>query len=375
MTTSEGSQSETVIADSVRQQIEAALPLKDNVVLSLTQAADSMVGLRRRELIQLSDRVAFVDDAEVVVRDARLLELFLPLAMAQPELSQSEERTRQCEVERRVFQVLQRQATQSRAKTERWGVLVYPLLVLVLSTLVLAFISIAITPVFEQMFLEFGLVIPAPTRLVISISHIMQSVWFWLLFAVLLLLLVVMLGMRAANSLRWLITGGVDSWFSAGYSTRHSLGDLAWHTALLIELGQGVETSVEIAGAANRKAALRRESTKLARRLGLANPAPNPPHSPPHSPLATPQEQSATSWCLGVPCHLLTHALNIRQDDILQSAMLREIASLYWDREQTKAVWILSWLQPVGTLMVSMVVGFIVLALFMPLVELISGLT
>ena len=375
MTTSEGAQSETVIADSVRQQIEAALPLKDNVVLSLTQAADSMVGLRRRELIQLSDRVAFVDDAEVVVRDARLLELFLPLAMAQPELSQSEERTRQCEVERRVFQVLQRQATQSRAKTERWGVLVYPLLVLVLSTLVLAFISIAITPVFEQMFLEFGLVIPAPTRLVISISHIMQSVWFWLLFAVLLLLLVVMLGMRAANSLRWLITGGVDSWFSAGYSTRHSLGDLAWHTALLIELGQGVETSVEIAGAASRKAALRRESPKLARRLGLANPAPNPPHSPPHSPLATPQEQSATSWCLGVPCHLLTHALNIRQDDILQSAMLREIASLYWDREQTKAVWILSWLQPVGTLMVSMVVGFIVLALFMPLVELISGLT
>ncbi len=375
MTTSEGSQSETVIADSVRQQIEAALPLKDNVVLSLTQAADSMVGLRRRELIQLSDRVAFVDDAEVVVRDARLLELFLPLAMAQPELSQSEERTRQCEVERRVFQVLQRQATQSRAKTERWGVLVYPLLVLVLSTLVLAFISIAITPVFEQMFLEFGLVIPAPTRLVISISHIMQSVWFWLLFAVLLLLLVVMLGMRAANSLRWLITGGVDSWFSAGYSTRHSLGDLAWHTALLIELGQGVETSMEIAGAASRKAALRRESPNLARRLGLANPAPNPPHSPPHSPLATPQEQSATSWCLGVPCHLLTHALNIRQDDILQSAMLREIASLYWDREQTKAVWILSWLQPVGTLMVSMVVGFIVLALFMPLVELISGLT
>lgn len=366
-----GSQSVTVIEDSVRQRIHAALPLKDNVVLALTQAADSLAGLRRRELIRLSDRVAFVDDADVVLRDARLLELFLPLAMAQPELSQSEDRTRQGEVERRVFQVLQRQARQSHAKHERWGVLLYPLVVLLLSTLVFAAISIWIIPVFEQMFFEFGLSLPSPTLLVISISHLFQSIWFWLLFAGLVMLLAVMLGMRAADNLRWLIWGNVDSWFSSGYSTRRSLGDLAWHTAMLLEIGQPVETSVEIAAAASRKATLRRESPNLTRHLGLANPGPNPPQNP----LAAPQEHTATNWYLGVPCHLLAHALNIRQDNSEQLATLREVARLYWDREQTKSVWILSWLQPVAVLMISLIVGFVVLALFMPLIELITGLS
>lgn len=371
MTIPIGSQNVPMIADSVRQRIDATLPLKDNVVLSLTQAADSLTGLRRRELMRLSDRVAFVDDADVVMRDSRLLELFLPLVMAQPELSQSEDRQRQCEVERRVFQVLLRQARQSHAKNERWGVLIYPLLVLLLSTLVFAAISIEVTPVFEQMFFELGLRLPTPTLLVISISHIFQSIWFWLLFAGLLLMLAVILGMRVADNLRWLIWGSVDSWFSTGYSTRRSLGDLAWHTALLIEVGQRVETAVEIASAASLKATMRRESPNLARHLGLANPAPDPQQNP----LAAPQEIAATNWYLGVPCHLLTHALNNRQDEIGQSAMLREIASLYWDREQTKSVWILSWLQPVAVLMISLVVGFVVLALFMPLVELISGLS
>jgi hypothetical protein len=371
MTTAKGAQSATVIADSVYQRINATLPLKDNVVLSLTQAADSLTGLRRRELMRLSDRVAFVENAEVVLRDARLLELFQPLATAQHDLAQAEDRTRQCEVERRVFQVLQRPARQTRATSERWSVLIYPLLVLLLSTLVFAFISIVITPVFEQMFFEFGLTLPTPTRLVISISHIMQSVWFWLLFAVLVMLLAVMLGIRALDSLRWLISGSVDSWLSAGYSKRRSLGDLAWHTALLLDVGQGVETSVEIAGAASRNAAMRQGAPHLARHFGLANLALNPQRSP----LVAPQQQTAANWYLGVPCHLLTHALNIRQEGIEQSAMLREVANLYWDRELTKSVWILSWLQPVAVSMIGLVVSFVVLALFMPLVELITGLT
>lgn len=371
MTPAQGSQGATVIADSVRRRIDATLPLKDNVVLSLTQAADSLSGPQRHELMRLSDRVAFVDNAETVVRDARLLELFLPLATAQPELVQSEDRTRQGEVDRRVFQVLQRQARQSQATNERWSILVYPLLVLLLATLVLAFISIVIMPVFEQMFDDFGLTLPAPTRLAISVSHVMQSVWFWLLFATLLIAAVVILGLRALDRLRWLISGRADSRFSAGYSTRRSLGDLAWHTALLLEIGLGVETAVEIAGAASRKAPMRRESQDLARHFGLATASPNPQQSP----LAVPQQPTGASWYLGVPCHLLTYALNIRRDDAHQSAMLREVAGLYWDREQTKSVWILSWLQPVAVLLISFAVGFVVLALFMPLVELITGLT
>jgi len=379
MTIPEQPQASPMIAESLRQRIDATLPLKDNVVLALTKAADSLTGPRRRELIRLSDRVAFVDDAEVVLRDPVLLEIFSPLVMAQTELSQSEDRTRQAEVERWVFRVLQRQTRQSQARKERWGVVIYPLFVLLLSALVFAAISIAIVPVFEQMFREFGLTLPVPTLLVISISHIFQSIWFWLLFAVLCITLVVMLGMRLADNLRWLVWGGVDPWLSTGFSTRRSLGDLAWHAALLIEIGLGVEAAIEIAGAASRKVAMRRDSSNLANLLGLIDPDQTPAQTPAQTPLADPQSEtfgnSAKNWYLGVPCHLLTHALNVRQTDREPSAMLREIASLYWDREQKQSVWILSWLQPIAVLLISLVVGFVVLSLFMPLVSLISGLS
>lgn len=379
MTIPEQPQASPMIAESLRQRIDATLPLKDNVVLALTKAADSLTGPRRRELIRLSDRVAFVDDAEVVLRDPVLLEIFSPLVMAQTELSQSEDRTRQAEVERWVFRVLQRQTRQSQARKERWGVVIYPLFVLLLSALVFAAISIAIVPVFEQMFREFGLTLPVPTLLVISISHIFQSIWFWLLFAVLCITLVVMLGMRLADNLRWLVWGGVDPWLSTGFSTRRSLGDLAWHAALLIEIGLGVEAAIEIAGAASRKVAMRRDSSNLANLLGLMDPDQTPAQTPAQTPLADPQSEtfgnSAKNWYLGVPCHLLTHALNVRQTDREPSAMLREIASLYWDREQKQSVWILSWLQPIAVLLISLVVGFVVLSLFMPLVSLISGLS
>lgn len=364
----------TVIPDSLRERIDATLPLKDNIVLALAQAAESLTGPRRRELIRLSDRVAFVTGADAVLRDPVLLELFLPLVAAQPELSQSEARIRQGEVEHQVFQVLQRQTRQVHAKNERWDVMIYPLFVLLLSTLVFAALSIAVVPVFEQMFYEFGLTLPHPTQLVISISHIFQSIWFWVLLAVLIIAFSVILIIRAADNLRWLIWGSVDPWLSTGYSTRRSLGDLAWHAAMLIEIGLGAESAVAIAGAASRKDTMRRQSSELACQLGLVDPAPPQSQNPMTDPLANPLGHKPTNRYLGVSCHLLTHALSGGTTGFDPSAMLRDIACIYWDREQTKSVWLLSWLQPIAVLMISLVVGFVVLALFMPLVELISGL-
>jgi hypothetical protein len=364
-----------MIAESLRQRIDATLPLKDNVVLALTKAAEALSGPRRRELIRLSDQVAFVDDAEVVLRDPVLLEIFSPLVMARTELSQSEDRTRQAEVERWVFRVLQRQTRQSQARKERWGVVIYPLFVLLVSALVFAAISIAIVPVFEQMFLEFGLILPVPTRLVIAISHLFQSIWFWLVFSIFCIALAVILGVRLTDNLRWLVWGNADPWLSTGYSTRRSLGDLAWHAALLIEVGLAPQAAVEIAGAASRKNVMRRDSLRLAGHLGLTNLEPVPKQDLFGDRQPDAFEDAGKNRYMGIPCHLLAHALNVRHVGTESSAMLREIASLYWDRDQTKSVWVLSWLQPVAVLMISLVVGFVVLALFMPLVNLISGLS
>ena len=58
--------------------------------------------------------------------------------------------------------------------------LVYPLAVLGFAAVVLIATSLFLVPTFEQMFNDFGLMLPAPTMLLIAISRMVRfSLWFW----------------------------------------------------------------------------------------------------------------------------------------------------------------------------------------------------
>ena len=60
------------------------------------------------------------------------------------------------------------------------GALIYPIVVAVVAILILTLIMIFIVPTFEEMFEEFDLKLPAPTLLLIAISNYLASYW-WLL--------------------------------------------------------------------------------------------------------------------------------------------------------------------------------------------------
>jgi len=55
------------------------------------------------------------------------------------------------------------------------GAMVYPVTVLCIAVAVIALLLIKVIPVFEQMFLDFGGVLPAPTQIVIDLSEWMQA--------------------------------------------------------------------------------------------------------------------------------------------------------------------------------------------------------
>ena len=76
----------------------------------------------------------------------------------------------------------------------------------------------------------------------------------------------------------------------------------------------------------------------------------------------------------GGPSPVLAFTLHLN-DLGQQSAILRDVAVMYWDQECNKRVWWLSWLSPAAVCVVGLVVGGVVVALFGPLVQLISGLT
>ena len=73
------------------------------------------------------------------------------------------------------------------------GALIYPVIVVVVAILILTFIMLFIVPTFEKMFEEFGLKLPAPTILLIAMSNYIAGYWFLLIAMPVCLLILIKL--------------------------------------------------------------------------------------------------------------------------------------------------------------------------------------
>ncbi len=73
------------------------------------------------------------------------------------------------------------------------GALIYPVIVVMVATAILTFIMLFIVPTFETMFEEFGLTLPAPTLLLIAMSNYIAGYWFLLIAMPVCLLILVKL--------------------------------------------------------------------------------------------------------------------------------------------------------------------------------------
>jgi len=73
------------------------------------------------------------------------------------------------------------------------GALIYPVIVVTVAALILTFIMLFIVPTFETMFEEFGLTLPAPTILLIAMSNYIAGYWFLLIAMPICLLILVKL--------------------------------------------------------------------------------------------------------------------------------------------------------------------------------------
>ncbi|MCB9764857.1 MAG: type II secretion system F family protein [Alphaproteobacteria bacterium] len=61
------------------------------------------------------------------------------------------------------------------------GAMTYPIVVMVVATLVVTVLLVKVVPTFEAMFAEFGGALPAPTQIVVDLSYFMQESW-WMIF-------------------------------------------------------------------------------------------------------------------------------------------------------------------------------------------------
>ncbi|MCM2371752.1 type II secretion system F family protein [Aporhodopirellula aestuarii] len=307
------------------------------------------------------------------------------------------------------------------------GALIYPVIVVTVAILILTFIMLFIVPTFEKMFDEFGLTLPAPTLLLIAMSNYIAGYWFLLIAMPVCALILVKLMRKFKQGrigfdmfvLRVPIFGGLIEKNILARTTR-TLGTLISSGVPIME---GLNITRETAG----NAMFEKLYTKVAEQIREGEVISKPLRE--HSILGF-HPMAAVFWALfgsfpgimvmsvaltskgskldkdgmvqtltflalymivgGMALCVLFYLTKIKGrvvDDLVVNmvdvgeetgeldTMLYKVADTYDEEVRIMTDSLTALMEPLMIVFLGVAVGFIVISLFMPLVELITGLT
>jgi len=257
-----------------------------------------------------------------------------------------------------ALDVILRRLSEFREKAQRLrkkviGALIYPVAVLSIAAAILTFIMVFIVPKFESIFRDMGVTLPVPTLLLIAISRFIASSW-WLM-AIGAVALVVMIRMvrrtrRGANlidraTLRLPVMGGIVKKSSVARFTR-TLGTL-------LTSGVGFLDALEITRSATPNIVVQnainevRESVKEGETI--------------NEPLSR----------SGIFDDIVVNMVKVGEETGELDRMLITIADTYDEEVDAAVAAMMALLEPGLIIVMGGAVGFIVIALFMPLIKLI----
>jgi type IV pilus assembly protein PilC len=236
----------------------------------------------------------------------------------------------------------------------------YPLSVALAAMLVLYFLAVSVIPTFKQMFMEFELRLPPLTLLVLKVSDFISNYPIGLIATVLtgIGLLVGMVKLFFYMLDRW---EGNDLILALRRGTKQSLGSMARWTGTLSELlriGTPVGRAILVAGLASQRPWLNDQSQQLASAHKIYPEKPWP---------VLPGANSFSASSI--------QALELDRQGEPGAPILRELAQSYAIRYSGRPGFYLNWLSPILLVFVGFLVFLIVVALFSPLLSLISSLS
>jgi len=227
----------------------------------------------------------------------------------------------------------------------------YPLLMLAVGLLVLFFLLTYIVPSITAIFSDMNQVLPAPTRFLIRLSALIKGGWWVLLLAVVgLVVLFRMLGKTAKG--RFLIDRTLLRLPAVGVLVRkmavarfsRTLGSLLENGVVLLAALEIVKNVVGNVLLADAVAAAARE---VGKGQGLGN------------------SLAASRVFPDLPIQMIT----VGEQSGQLEAMLYKVADVYENQVQASILRMTSLLEPVMILLMGVVVGFIVLAICLPIFE------
>lgn len=321
----------------------------------------------RRQLAELAQRLESGATAEQLCASASLRPALLPLLAGRAQPSQAD---------RQLHAIFRETVHDQQLRRQRTRAVAYPLTILAISAAILVFLCLAVVPVFDEITTSFGLEPPELTHLLVGFSRLLRSEpWKVALFATGACAL-------AYACYRFLLA---IRWFDrpAEFLFRGSSRRVSAMAAFARNVADGLAADLPlaevlvIAGAANQDRRVSRAAQKLARAAADA-----------------PQSLSTSLAARSFP-RLLTYALSVgaaasvgsteastNKGDVPRLsnrpaaiAILQVMADSYGERVQLRVGGPLELLGPMATLAVGIVVGVIVLALFLPMVQVINGLS
>jgi type II secretory pathway component PulF len=308
-------------------------------------AEEMPAGWQRRQLLAVCRILERGDPAEAAAALAELPECWIPLLSA---ATTSPDPGRVL----REFLIESRRADELRQKW--WLTLAYPLILTGLALAVMTALSIFVIPEFRTIFSDFGMQLPALTEFILNMASTLRT-WGVLFLGVLGALFVLLL-LNANRLLPAAAFSWLGEWFRPPFTRRTAVARFARFTADLLEAGVSLPDSLRIAGFTVNQSRMQRAAWQLANDLELTGGVSQ-----------RADRRSVTSTVAFALAPDTPPASRIR--------LLREISDCHAERVRRGLSWTTGIIEPLAICAVGFVVGLTVVALFLPLVTLVEGLS
>ncbi len=330
----------------LRERITAMLEQRETLAPALEAFAEEMPkGRRRRELRRLAERLRNGATVDEFCQAKDRSTTWLPLLGGASSLGSG----------RFLSELFAESSRDDEVRTQWARVFAYPMSILVVAMAVLVFLSFVVVPTFSSIFDDFGLDQSDLTKLVVWFSNQVLSHLGRLLLITVACLAAIYVVLRLLSVLGF--PGRVFDVLTNGSSRQVTvMATFVRRLAESLNTGLPLPTALRLAVPSSGKPWLRRQAAALARGLETGR-----------------DDNGRPPWATSLPPSVV-YALRAGADGGPNVRLLQEIAEIYAERVRNRFDWSTGLLPRLLILVVGFVVAMVVLALFLPLLELINGL-
>ena len=236
-------------------------------------------------------------------------------------------------------------------RNKMWGIMTYPLLMAAMAIMVLVFLLTYVTPTITRIFGEISLTLPLPTLILVAIGTFLKQFWFLL---VLLIILAVIAVRRSFHSQRGKLVIDRLRFRTPLLSDLFIKGEIAAFSrtfATLLAGGVEILESMTISSTVVFSPLIRKELNGIrdfvSRGGSLSNGFQGSAFFP----------------------YLMAQLVNAGERSANLPEMFDKIASMYEEEVSQKSLRIVTFLEPLMILFMGIIVGFIVLAVLLPIFQ------